>query len=45
MTEVAYVFIYLPGQVKATVAGRFELDGSASPAVGQFVRSSIAMFH
>jgi serine/threonine-protein kinase HipA len=37
MTEVAYVFIYLPGQVKATVAGRFELDRSVSPAVGQFV--------
>jgi len=36
-TEIAYVFIYLPGEVKATVAGRFELDSSASGAVGQFV--------
>jgi serine/threonine-protein kinase HipA len=37
MAEVAYVFIYLPGQIKPTVAGRFELDGSGSPAVGRFV--------
>jgi serine/threonine-protein kinase HipA len=37
MAEVAYVFIYLPGQVEPTVAGRFELDGSGSPAVGRFV--------
>lgn len=37
MAEVAYVFIYLPGQVKPTVAGRFELDGHGSTAVGRFV--------
>lgn len=37
MAEVAYVFIYLPGHVKPTVAGRFELDGSGSAAVGRFV--------
>jgi serine/threonine-protein kinase HipA len=37
MTDAAYVFIYLPGQSHPTVAGRFELDATASPAVGQFV--------
>ncbi|MFC4308494.1 type II toxin-antitoxin system HipA family toxin [Steroidobacter flavus] len=37
MAEVAYVFVYLPGQLKPTVAGRFGLDSSRSPAVGQFV--------
>lgn len=37
MTEAAYVFIYLPGQVKPIVAGRFELDSSVSPTVGRFV--------
>ena len=37
MAEVAYVFIYLPGQVAPTVAGRFELEGSGSAAVGRFV--------
>jgi serine/threonine-protein kinase HipA len=37
MAEVAYVFIYLPEQVKPTVAGRFELDRSGSVAVGRFV--------
>jgi serine/threonine-protein kinase HipA len=37
MADVAYVFIYLPGQLHPTVAGRYELDSSRSPAVGRFV--------
>ena len=37
MVETAYVFIYLPGQLHATVAGRFELNAATSPNVGQFV--------
>jgi len=37
MVDEAYVFIYLPGEWQATVAGRFELDTSISPNVGQFV--------
>ena len=37
MANAAYVFIYLPGQLHPTVAGRFELDTAASPASGQFV--------
>ena len=37
MADAAYVFIYLPGQLHPTVAGRFELDTAASPALGQFV--------
>lgn len=37
MTELAYVFIYLPGEVSPIVAGRFEFDGSAATAVGRFV--------
>jgi len=35
MADAAFVFIYLPGQLQPTVAGRFDLEGS--PAVGQFV--------
>jgi serine/threonine-protein kinase HipA len=35
MADTAFVFIYLPGQLQPTVAGRFDLEGS--PAVGQFV--------
>ena len=37
MPDTAYVFIYLPGEVHTTVAGRFDLDNTVSPAVGQFV--------
>lgn len=37
MTELAYVFIYLPGDVSPIVAGCFELDGGAATAVGRFV--------
>lgn len=37
MSNTAYVFIYLPGQYRATVAGRFELDSATAPHVGQFV--------
>jgi serine/threonine-protein kinase HipA len=37
MADTAYVFIYLPGQFRATVARRFELDGGGSSAVGRFV--------
>ncbi|MBM0105810.1 HipA N-terminal domain-containing protein [Steroidobacter sp. S1-65] len=37
MTDLAYVFVYLPGQVVPTVAGRFELNRSPAPAVGRFV--------
>lgn len=37
MVETAYVFIHLPGQSKATVAGRFELNADTSPQVGEFV--------
>ena len=37
MVDTAYVFVYLPGQVHATVAGRFDLDATTSPNVGQFV--------
>ena len=37
MVDTAYVFIYLPGQPHATVAGRFELNTATSPNVGQFV--------
>ena len=37
MPDTAYVFIYLPGEVSPTVAGRFDLDSTVSPAVGEFV--------
>ena len=37
MIETAYVFIHLPGQLQATVAGRFELNTATSPQVGEFV--------
>lgn len=37
MAETAYVFIYLPSQRHATVAGRFDLDITTSPNVGRFV--------
>jgi len=37
MTDSAFVFIYLPGQTKPTIAGRFELHAAGSAAVGEFV--------
>jgi serine/threonine-protein kinase HipA len=37
MVESAYVFIHLPGQTQATVAGRFELNPDTLPHVGEFV--------
>ena len=37
MAEAAYVFVYLPRQLRATVAGRFELNSDTSPHVGEFV--------
>ena len=37
MDDIAYVFVYLPGQPRATVAGRFALNRGISPNVGQFV--------
>jgi serine/threonine-protein kinase HipA len=37
MGTSAFVFIYLPGQLHPTVAGRFDLHAAASPPVGEFV--------
>ena len=37
MAETAYVFIYLPGQTRATVAGRFELNSDTELPIGEFV--------
>jgi serine/threonine-protein kinase HipA len=37
MVETAFVFIQLPGQTRATVAGRFELNPDTSPQIGEFV--------
>ena len=37
MADAAFVFIYLPGQVRPTVAGRFELETATSPPVGELV--------
>jgi serine/threonine-protein kinase HipA len=37
MVATAYVFVYLPQQLRATVAGRFELGSDTSPHVGEFV--------
>lgn len=37
MTDTAFVFIYLPGQVRPTVAERFDLETAPSPAIGKFV--------
>ena len=37
MAQTAYVFVYLPGQVQPTVAGRFDWEEATSPAVGEFV--------
>jgi serine/threonine-protein kinase HipA len=37
MADSAFVFIYLPGQMHPTVAGRFDLHAAASPPIGEFV--------
>ena len=37
MVETAYVFIHLPGQTRATIAGRFEVNPDAELPVGEFV--------
>ena len=37
MVETAYVFIHLPGQTRATIAGRFEVDPDPELPVGEFV--------
>jgi len=37
MAQTTYVFIYLPGQVHPTVAGRFDWELAITPNVGEFV--------
>jgi serine/threonine-protein kinase HipA len=37
MAQTTYVFIYLPGRVHPTVAGRFDWESGVSPHVGEFV--------
>ncbi len=37
MPQLAYVFIYLPGQSHASVAGRFDWEPATSPPSGEFV--------
>ena len=37
MPQSTYVFIYLPGQVQPTVAGRFDWESAVTPHVGEFV--------
>jgi len=37
MAQTTYVFVYLPGQVQSTVAGRFDWEPAISPHVGEFV--------
>jgi serine/threonine-protein kinase HipA len=37
MAQTTYVFIYLPGQVHPTVAGRFDWEPAITPHVGEFV--------
>jgi serine/threonine-protein kinase HipA len=37
MAQTTYVFIYLPGQVHPTVAGRFDWESAITPNVGEFV--------
>jgi serine/threonine-protein kinase HipA len=37
MAQTTYVFIYLPGQVHPTVAGRFDWEPAVTPHVGEFV--------
>ncbi|MDB6100589.1 MAG: type toxin-antitoxin system HipA family toxin [Gammaproteobacteria bacterium] len=37
MARTAYVFIYLPRQIRPVVAGRFDLQDMVSPQLGQFV--------
>src|SRR5882757_1036572 len=37
MTQSTYVFIYLPGQIHPTVAGRFDWEPAITPHVGEFV--------
>ena len=37
MAQTTYVFIYLPGEVHPTVAGRFDWEPAVTPHVGEFV--------
>lgn len=37
MSQSAYVFVYLPGDARPTVAGRFDWQTAVSPSVGEFV--------
>src|SRR5882762_161396 len=37
MAQSAYIFIYLPGQVHPTIAGRFDWEAAVTPHVGEFV--------
>jgi serine/threonine-protein kinase HipA len=37
MAQSAYIFIYLPGQVQPTIAGRFDWEAAVTPHVGEFV--------
>ncbi len=37
MAQSAYVFVYLPGDARPTVAGRFDWETAVSPSVGEFV--------
>jgi serine/threonine-protein kinase HipA len=37
MAQSTYVFIYLPGRLHSTVAGRFDWEPGVSPHVGEFV--------
>src|ERR1700730_12227377 len=37
MAQSTYVFIYLPGRLHSTVAGRFDWEPGISPHVGEFV--------
>jgi serine/threonine-protein kinase HipA len=37
MAQTTYVFIYLPGQIHPTVAGRFDWEAAITPNAGEFV--------
>lgn len=37
MPHTTFVFIYLPGQLHPTVAGRFDWEPAVTPSVGEFV--------